>query len=441
MAPSPRARTRGLPLLLLLLPLALGTSPALGRLPRPLEDSEPHLTPGVHPQGAAGAEAQGFDFVWEKPRAGSPWSSDDPRVSGEGVPERAAHAPPGPALHGPKAAHGAPREALPGTDDLQMARGPGSQGWTGPPDAQEPLGQEAPGPPPVGTPHLTFIPTPKLQLEGATAPPSPQGSAGRAGQRPSGEEAGLPEAAPSAPQGPARTGMLPPGATQRPALDAGGAGGEDFQEAARGPVLTRQDPAAPGVHSASPAEVVPSGESEAQPDMTLTRSLPPADELPVESPTKAGAGETWGDSSPRPSPPQADLPDVEGSPGPQPTTPPASEAPEIAAINGVDPVSPQRVRGAVENPGTPKSLIPDLLDFRPVTNQTESPAGALQPDETEEWPGRPQSHPPAPPVQAPSTSRRGLIRVTTQRALGQPPPPEFFKGSGGGGVPRNTWNT
>lgn len=45
-------------------------------------------------------------------------------------------------------------------------------------------------------------------------------------------------------------------------------------------------------------------------------------------------------------------------------------------------------------------------------------------DETEEWPGRPQSHPPAPPVQAPSTSRRGLIRVTTQRALGQPPPPE-----------------
>ena len=45
-------------------------------------------------------------------------------------------------------------------------------------------------------------------------------------------------------------------------------------------------------------------------------------------------------------------------------------------------------------------------------------------DEAEEWPGRPQSHPPAPPVQAPSTSRRGLIRVTTQRALGQPPPPE-----------------
>src|SRR3712207_7671474 len=37
---------------------------------------------------------------------------------------------------------------------------------------------------------------------------------------------------------------------------------------------------------------------------------------------------------------------------------------------------------------------------------------------------RSQSHPPAPPVQAPSTSRRGLIRVTTQRALGQPPPPE-----------------
>lgn len=45
-------------------------------------------------------------------------------------------------------------------------------------------------------------------------------------------------------------------------------------------------------------------------------------------------------------------------------------------------------------------------------------------DEAEKWPGRPQSHPPAPPVQAPSTSRRGLIRVTTQRALGQPAPPE-----------------
>lgn len=30
--------------------------------------------------------------------------------------------------------------------------------------------------------------------------------------------------------------------------------------------------------------------------------------------------------------------------------------------------------------------------------------------------GRPRSHPPAPLLQAPSTSRRGLIRVTTQRA-------------------------
>ncbi|XP_046509164.1 proline-rich transmembrane protein 3 [Equus quagga] len=437
MAPSPWGRVCGLLLLLLL--LSLGAGPALGRgLPRPLEDLEPQLIPGAHPKGPAGTEPQAFNFLWEKPRVESPWDSSIPQVTAEEAPERPADSPLGPALHGPKAAEGAQREGLPLTDDLQMARGPSSQGWTGPPDSQEPMEQEAPAPHPVGPPHLTFISTtPRLQLGVATVPPSPGGPGGQLGRQPPRDEGlvakaktRLSEMSPLDSQGPLHTLVPHLGTIRRPVLEEQGEGEEDFQEAARGPLFSQQDPAASDVGSVSPVEVASSQEPGSQPDLAVAKSLPPNEELPVELPKKAGGEETWEVGFPSPSPKQADLPDVTGSPGPKPSDPPASETPDgqpkpaIAAMNGADPISPQRVRGAVEAPGTPKSLIPDPSDPGPATNRTESPMGALQPDEAEEWPGRPQSHPPAPPVQAPSTSRRGLIRVTTQRALGQPPPPE-----------------
>uniref|UniRef100_A0A7N9I9I0 Proline rich transmembrane protein 3 n=1 Tax=Macaca fascicularis TaxID=9541 RepID=A0A7N9I9I0_MACFA len=342
--------------LLLLLPLP-GTGPALGRgFPRPLENSKTPMIPGAHPKGSLGSEPHSFDIFLDNPRAESHRNSDVRHAPADEMPEKPVASPLGPALYGPKAAQGAQRERPPVTDDLQMARGQSSHGWTGPLDSQELLEQEAVAPHPVSHPHLTFIPTtPRLQL---------------------------------------------------------------------------RDPAASDVGSVPPVEVVYSQEPGAQPDLALARSLPPAEELPVETPKRAGAEVSWEVSSSSPLPKQVDLPDAKDSPGPQPMDPPASEAPdgpskpEIAAMNGADPISPQRVRGAVEAPGTPKPLIPGPSDPGPAANRTESPMGALQPDDAEEWPGRPQSHPPAPPVQAPSTSRRGLIRVTTQRALGQPPPPE-----------------
>ncbi|XP_004452742.2 proline-rich transmembrane protein 3 [Dasypus novemcinctus] len=434
MAPSPRCGLLLRLLLRLLLPL-LGTGPALGRgLPMPL-DAEPHLVPGALPKGPAGAEPQTLTFFRENPGDESPWNSVVPQVPTEEVPERPAAGSIGPALSGPKAAQGAQREGLPVTDGLQTAQGAESQGWTGPPGSQEPPEHKALAPQPVGTPHLTFIPTiPGLQLGVATGPPSPEEPGGQVGQRPPRDEE-LPaeantrvlETPPSDYQGPPHVRGPHWGTIGRPVL---GRDEEDFQEAAQGPLFTQQDPAVPDAGLVAPAEGAPSQEPGAQPDLALARSLPPAEELPAGPPKKAGAGETWNISFPGLPPKQADLPDAGGSPGPKLSGPPASGAPdgqlepETAAVNGADPISPQRVRGAVEAPGTPKSPIPSPLDPGPPTNRTESPVGALQPDEAEEWPGRPQSHPPAPPVQAPSTSRRGLIRVTTQRALGQPPPPE-----------------
>lgn len=332
MASSPWGHVHGLLLLLLL--LSLGAGPALGgSLPKAQEDWEPHLIPGAHPRGPVGTEPEAF--LLQKPRDESPWNSSVPQVRAEEVPQRIEDAPLGPALNGPQAAQGAQREGLPVIDDFQVAQGPNSQGWTGPPDSQEPLEQDAPAPHPVGSPHLTFIPTtPRLQLRVPTVPPSPRGPGGQVGQRPVRDEGLAAEAkprvsetSPSAHQGPSHTLAPHSGTIRRPVLEEQDGGEEDFQEAAQGPIFTQQDPAASVTGSVSPVEVASTQEPGFQPDLTVTRRLPPATELPAEPPKKAKGGEIWAVSFPSPSLKQADFHDVQGSPGPQPSGPPASETP------------------------------------------------------------------------------------------------------------------
>ncbi|XP_038596660.1 proline-rich transmembrane protein 3 isoform X2 [Tachyglossus aculeatus] len=86
----------------------------------------------------------------------------------------------------------------------------------------------------------------------------------------------------------------------------------------------------------------------------------------------------------------------------------------------VEPISPQRVRGAVEPPSpantttSPSTSAPNLAILAPESPGTRLPAGP-RPD---------RSGPPQPPARSPgpsATSRRGLVKVTTQR--GSPPPP------------------
>ncbi|EHB13890.1 Proline-rich transmembrane protein 3 [Heterocephalus glaber] len=424
MAPHPWGHL----LLLLLLPF-LGTSSTLGRgLSRPLKDTEPQLIPEAHTKDS---EPQTSDFLWQNSR-----HSGSPQVHAAG-PQRPADSPLGPALPGPHAAPGAQGVQLPMTDNLQLAREPNSPGWMGSPNTQEPWEQDTPIPLPVGAPHLKVTPTPpSLQVRPPTVPPAPWEPQAPVGQHPPRDgdpkakpKTGAPQASPSDPHHTLTTlqdphhALLPQASTVRePVMGRQGRHKGDSQEAAKGRPSTQEDPEVP---DASPGPADP----RAQPDLALAGSLPLTEELPPEPP-KAGAGDTWDISSPAPQPKQMDPPDIKGSQGPHSTNATASDTldgqvkPETAVMNGAEPISPQRVRGAVGAPGTPKSLVPGLSDPGPDTNGTESPVRVLQPDEAEEWPRRPQSHPPAPPVQAPSTSRRGLIRVTTQRALGQPLAPE-----------------
>ncbi|XP_006887760.1 PREDICTED: proline-rich transmembrane protein 3 [Elephantulus edwardii] len=422
-------------LLLLVLP-SLGAGPALDRgFPRPLEASKPHLVP-AQPTGTMGTKSQALNVLWENPKDENPWNFGAPQGPSKEKPKKFADTPYGPALHGPTAAQEVQREALPVPYDLQTPRGLGSQGWTGPLDPQEPLEQEALSPHPLESPHLTFLPTtPRHQPGVASVPASPEEPAGQAGQQPPRDGAlttktniTFAETLSSNNQGPSRTLRTHSDTSRGPILPKLGEDEEDVEKAVGGPTFTQQELAAPNVDSMSSVEGTSSQGPEAQPDLGLARSLPTAEELQVELPKKVGGNQNIG----FPAPPltETDLSDAKGSPGLQLPGPPSLEAPdrhpepEIAAMNGADPISPQQVRGAMEVPGSSKSPIPGLSDPGMARNLTESPVGALQPDEVEEWPGRPQSHPPAPPVQAPSTSRRGLIRVTTQRALAQPLPPE-----------------
>ena len=70
----------------------------------------------------------------------------------------------------------------------------------------------------------------------------------------------------------------------------GGSGGEES-------VATQQGPAVPDTGSVSPAEGASSQEPESQPDLALARSLPPAEEQPMELPKTTGGGHrgrVWG---------------------------------------------------------------------------------------------------------------------------------------------------
>ncbi|XP_072454622.1 proline-rich transmembrane protein 3 [Notamacropus eugenii] len=112
-----------------------------------------------------------------------------------------------------------------------------------------------------------------------------------------------------------------------------------------------------------------------------------------------------------------------------PLSPESQPGPDTGLLEGAEMISPQRVRGAVESPNSQNSTTPTTSSPERMINATKSLPVAGLPGGEERQPGErpPQSHPPAPPASSgPSltTSRRGLIRVTTQRALGQPNPPE-----------------
>uniref|UniRef100_F6Z4Z1 Proline rich transmembrane protein 3 n=1 Tax=Monodelphis domestica TaxID=13616 RepID=F6Z4Z1_MONDO len=110
------------------------------------------------------------------------------------------------------------------------------------------------------------------------------------------------------------------------------------------------------------------------------------------------------------------------------TSDPLSPRSETLLLEGAEMISPQRVRGAVEPPNSLNFTTPSTPAPEKMTNATKSPPAAGLPGVAARQPGErpPQSHPPAPPTssQPLTSSRRGLIRVTTQRALGQPNAPE-----------------
>ncbi|XP_067396863.1 proline-rich transmembrane protein 3 isoform X2 [Emydura macquarii macquarii] len=106
------------------------------------------------------------------------------------------------------------------------------------------------------------------------------------------------------------------------------------------------------------------------------------------------------------------APPPSGSPAPTPPRPGAAAEEEIGP--------PQRVRGAVD-PRTPVNVTSTATSAPVLTapGTRHSDAAGTQP------PGHSSTTAPAPtPPSPPATPRRGLIRVTTQRALQRPPLPE-----------------